>query len=792
MRLEWIAAVLRPADIAPHSAFRNDTYDSLPHATLAAAVLGEPDLSGSWPNLSGEEKEAPLAPESDRRVVDAAIRTFHDDSIREGANELRHLVADHELDAAVAVAAALVGVCALARLEEYEACETILTDALDRLGQDRADLLLRACLLQQVCLRRRDWAVDYSAPLEETYRLLTHLRLDATFPSFSLGPRAIGDSDQTLRHILVALRYAVWSISPHDFDTREVRDLPTFESMFKFEESDELLHRVENAADQYRRSCEDQYRFFFDDGAAYAGRLLPDLFYYNLAHELYGHGGVYQTRKELALFYLTQAATTGRPVDAAECLRLLRYSNADDELALAVRSLRYGGPLGALSKDARQAIAKRMTPQRVRQADLIVIRGAAELLTESEAGTALEAGFELIDARSQMNVVGRWTAFSKRLETTWRTVAELANAADRADAAALKMLGDLRTASHEEDLDRVYARTVRVLKWSQVTDGVKTQWRRWLVEPANEWCQTAVLVRLSVGIQSTPNDTEDLSLTDIANLINDTANGFPIEPQLMGQCTNKIRASLERLQSTSIRGPWGMGGLDIADIAANLVKLGATELVAPLTSLLVDTRVPRTYRSGALDRLASNDAPLDNDSITQFQTNASGMLWAPDTLPLGGELYSPHPAALRFLSFHHLITEEDAFEGITHLAGSADRLARVEAARSISMISETWDLSWLLSTAIQLTYDASAETRGYAAHALARVVGKSAEAARLGNQRLRSLLSTDGLIVPLLALRGLKTAAPERAYPFTDLIEKLSNSHPSRLVRNEAGALRVG
>ena len=91
-----------------------------------------------------------------------------------------------------------------------------------------------------------------------------------------------------------------------------MQDFPSFESMFKFEESDELLHRVKDAADEYRRSFENQYRFFFDDTATYPGRSSPELFYYNLAYELYGHGHVYQTRKELATFNLTQAAITGR------------------------------------------------------------------------------------------------------------------------------------------------------------------------------------------------------------------------------------------------------------------------------------------------------------------------------------------------------------------------------------------------------------------------------------------------------------------------------------------------
>jgi hypothetical protein len=786
MKLEWMAALLRPRDLAPHPNFPNHEYDKLPHVKLAAAVLGNPPSRDLWREISGQISPDPVTPDS--VVVDAAIKTFNSATITEGLTAIRQYVQATD-DVAIAAACALIGACALAEREDLEACEELLSIVLSRLvTRDPGTLFLRACLLQQRCLRRRDWAYQYFDVLAEVNDILVELAAGPKFPSFAVGPWASGDSESTMQHILIALKYAVWSLSPRDEVIENLR-LPTHEDMLNFQWSEEALHIRDDAAKEYIRHVEDQYRCEYNSSSTFLGRSQPDLFYYNLRNELYGSGAVYGSRKELALLRLTQASNLRLATNFAECLSLLRYANADDELDLAIRALRLGGPLSALSRDARQVLSKRLTPERVRYAELSVIRGAAELLTDSEASDALTAGFLLIEAGSPTNVVGRWTAYSKRLELTWRTVVELANASGRANDAARRLLSDAIAARYDESVDLAYARALRALDWSEMTTDVVTGWKSWIERAGDKWSHTAAIMRLELGEQARVSNSSNPTLSDIAMIANDAFRGHPIPPDLMEVCIRRTLDALDRLRQTSKSGPWGMGGADAGDIAAVLISLGATELWRPLTDFLVDDTVPRTYRSAAFDRLARAEMEVDLSAAETFRSRATDTLWLPDPMPFDAETFVPYPAALRFLASKSLIEEGDIFYALTQLAGFPNRSWRAAAAESISVIADKWPTSWMLAIAVQLSHDSDIDTRGYAAHALAHLAGKTKSLVALARRRLKDLLTFDGIIVPLLAIRGLRRNLDALDTALSESVSALANAHPSRRVRHEAEEL---
>lgn len=784
MKLEWMAALLRPRDLAPHPNFPDHTYDNLPHVKLAAAVLGRPSPRNLWADISGQKPPDVIT--RDSMFVDAAIKTFHSATINEAVTAIRQYVQATDGDVASAAAAALIGACALSEREDFEACEELLSVVLSRLvTRDPGTLFLRACLLQQRCLRRRDWAHEYFDVLAEVNDILVELASGAEFPGFAVGRWASGDSECTMQHILVALKHAVWSLSPRDEEIENLR-LPKHEDILNFQWSEEALHITGDAAKEYVRYVEDQYRYEYNSLSTFLGRAQPDLFYYNLRNELYGSGAVYGSRKELALLRLTQASNLGVATDFAECLSLLRYANADDELDLAIRALRLGGPLSALSRDARQVLSKRLTPERVRYAELSVIRGAAELLTDSEAADALTAGYLLIEAGSPTNVVGRWTAYSKRLELTWRTVVELANASGKANDAARRLLSDARSAKYDELVDLAYARALRALDWSEMTADVVTGWRGWIERSGDKWSHTAAIMRLQLGEQARTSSTSNPTLNDIAMIANDAFHGHPIPPALMEVCIRRTLDALDRLRQTSKGGPWGMGGPDAGDIAAVLISLGATELWRPLTDFLVDDTVPRTYRSGAFDRLATAEVEVDSSAAEIFRLRAIDTLWLPDPMPFDAETFVPYPAALRFLASRSMIEEGDIFYALTQLAGSPNRSWRAAAAESASAIAHKWHTPWMLAIAVQLSHDANIETRGYAAHALSHLAGKTESLVELARRRLKDLLTFDGIIVPLLAIRGLRRNLDALDTPLAESVSALAIAHPSREVRREA------
>lgn len=789
MKLEWMAAVLRPHDIAPHPAFPDPDDSSTAHVALAAAVLGKPIGRNVLDEIMGVD--SPQMSGADKAIIDAVIKTFGAATIREGASAIREFIDQPNLDLAVASALALIGACAFAELERFDACDELIRTVLEKLtGNDASIMFLKACLLQQQCLRKRDWAHDYYEENVTVVRILQDLSQEARFPDFVVSRAATGDSHSTMQHIILALRYSAWSLAPSDRSSGASRIFPTHEELVKFQWSEELLRIRDDLVDEYVRHIEDEFRSAYNDKSSYLGRSRPDLFYMNLRYELYGNANVYQTRRDLALLRLTIAASSGLATDYAECLRLLRYANADSDLDLAIQSLRLGGPLSALSRDARQVLASRLTPELVRYAELSVVRGAAELLTESEADDALAAIYRLVEAGSPTNVVGRWTAFSKRFELTWGTAAELANGTGKSSDAALRLLNTLRTADYETSIDMAYARVLRILDWKQTTPAVDALWRAWLTESGSVWTHTAGIARLKLGEPAQISDPFNPTLNEIALIANDAMKGNGLSEEIMAVCVSQVLRALHSLQRTSKNGPWGIGGIDAADVAAALALLGAIDLWEPLSEFLVSPTVPRAYRSAAFDRLAVDHADLDETTSGIFREHAYALLWSADPLPVDGERIIPYPAALRFLSSHRLIAEDDVFSAMTSLSGSRDLTWRIEAARTASAVAQHWPTEWLTSIAVQLSFDPSPDAKGYAAHALAVLAGDEGKAGRLGRRRLATLMESDGIIVPLLGVRGLARFASPTDLGIVEAVVRLAARHPSRRVRDEASQLR--
>jgi hypothetical protein len=313
-----------------------------------------------------------------------------------------------------------------------------------------------------------------------------------------------------------------------------------------------------------------------------------------------------------------------------------------------------------------------------------------------------------------------------------------------------------------------------------------TGWRSWIERSGDKWSHTAAIVRLQLGDQARVSNSSNPTLNDIAMIANDALHGHPIPPDLIEVCIRRTLDALDRLRQTSKSGPWGMGGTDAADIAAVLISLGATELWGPLTEFLVDETVPRTYRSGAFDRLARSEVEVDSSAAEVFRSQAIDTLWLPDPMPFDAETFVPYPAALRFLASRALIEEGDIFYALTQLAGSPNRSWRAAAAESTSVIADKWHTSWMLATAVQLSHDANIDTRGYAAHALAYLAGKTESLFALARRRLKDLLTFDGIIVPLLAIRGLRRNLDALDTSLAESVSALANAHPSRRVRREA------
>lgn len=786
MKLEWLAAVLRPRDIAPLRYAPDPDYDEQPHVRLAAAILGDP-----LRNQPIFEKTRPSTEprEPDSGLVKLAIGTFVDSTIRESTAELVERIEDKTLDIAVTCAVSLVAATALAEFEDLAACQELLTSVLQRIPPlGPAHSLLRACVLQQLSLRKRDWGDEDTSHSFEVTQILEALDVEA-IESFPVHDDA--DSTSTIRHMIAALREAAWSMLKRgktilDEDNAHAID---WEEITKTDSAEEFLLIDEFRANKYRDYIESVFLQEFGDRSIRFGSSFPDLFHVNLRNELYGTWHVRDSRKELAIFRLVLSTSDPAYVNSAECLRLLRYVSADDLLDLALNRIRYGGPLAGLSKDARQVIARRLTPETVRSSDLAVVRAAAELLTEPEVRVALDLVLELLDSGSPLNEAGRWTASFSRKEKTWRTAASLANALNGADRVLSRLLTDIRSTRYDEALDLAYMRVIYALDWPGESDEVTISWRAWLND-SGEWRHIQEAVRIKLEIPLAEESHSVTRLPDVDAVVNDLLSGHSVSTENVDKSAELLVDALSRIRTAARAGQFSAGGTEPSVLAVVLAAHGSYDLWQPLVEFFNDPVVPRRYKSPALDWMAGPNVRLPEEIAELFRTQWATLVWARDRMPVGGEPFGPYPSALRFLGHHHLLSESDLLLALSQLGGGSDVKLRIAAARTVAVLANSWTAPWMTGLALQLSHNSNPDIQAYAANALSIMATSSVGVGEAAVARLVSLLNSDGIIAPLLGIRGLAANKDSAFDPQLEgALQYLAADHPAKRVRAEAGEL---
>jgi hypothetical protein len=207
------------------------------------------------------------------------------------------------------------------------------------------------------------------------------------------------------------------------------------------------------------------------------GPAKPDLFPETFALELLGHHHVYAARKELAQLRLVQSAPGKENEPLRDALRLLRQAGARKELDLAVEHIRAAGPLWALSEDARQVLVQRATPELLREPELRVLRGAAEVMTLEEAARALRVVRDLIASGGPSDSPGSRHHPTERLGSAWLTASALANAAEQPGVVAELLLIEAKAMVESDHLrDQAIGRALRQLDWDNVPPKIVNEW----------------------------------------------------------------------------------------------------------------------------------------------------------------------------------------------------------------------------------------------------------------------------------------------------------------------------
>jgi hypothetical protein len=514
----------------------------------------------------------------------------------------------------------------------------------------------------------------------------------------------------------------------------------------------------------------------------------PDLFYSLLAFELLGHRAVYAARKELALLRLVQDG--GDQAEMADALRLLRHAAAKNELDLALRRLRAGGPLSVLSRDARQVLRTRTAPELLRRVELQVLGAAAELLAPPEARVALDAIRATLAAGGPRDLPG-WSELPVlRKEVAWVAAAALGNACGAASEVANLLLDEAEKHRQEDELvDRGLRRALAEVEWGDVQPDVREAWTTFLRTRGADLSGTAEVLSIQIGSQAFA--PVPLSAMDsLARRLNAALGGEPLDPALGREGIPMVREALKKIRSEAAKGTYSISGISPADVAAGLILMaGAQELWPELTDFLLDSHVHREDRTPAFERLARADLSLPTDVIARFHARAQELLLATSSSRLFEPSLVPYPSALRFLGAHRLLDEADTYDAVATLSGAVSTAARYEAAVTVAVLAATSPRSHLLALVLPLSRDHDVDVRANAGRALAALAQPEEPLGAVAVRRLAELLAEDGLLAPLLVLRALADAPGGLPALVRRQVEELAAQHPSRSVRTEASRL---
>ncbi|WP_326843320.1 hypothetical protein OHB33_29150 [Streptomyces sp. NBC_01558] len=779
MNLGWIAAVLQPHDVAIHPNFRDESYSQEPVGQLASLVIG-----GDW-----------RRPLHDGIIADEAVtyteRSFNTETIAEGAEGLiQQAFSRRRSDVARSTALVLLACCALAEMEEYEKCDSILTEMIARTGRSSHSRLARAALLQQRALRRRDAGRQYVEDVFEGARLLEGLD-GSDFPRFSLGPGKTGSSAETIERIIYSLKRAAWSLTPHDLD--DELPMPSFPSRMerlKRPLSDRLLRIAADRASHYSENTRRTFTRHFGRGTTVTvGQSPVDLFHETLAVELLGHAEVYKARKDLALLRLVQHAEGAESENLQDTLRLLRHAGATKELELALEFFRSAGPLSALSFDARQILLRRSSPTQLRVPELWVLRAAAEVMALPEAENAMQVVLESIAAGGPPDVAGSWQHAALRLGAAWQTAAVLANTCQKGDEVASLLLAEIRAENPYNELhDQSFAKALRSLPWDKMEAPLKAEWAAWLSSDQSERLPDTLEV-VSIGTGHATFKGESLSgLSEIAMKLNTSFSdgATRLRADEVADAVAYVTEALDEIRGSAEHGSFAVGSRSASDICALLIVEyeEAHALWGPLSQFLTANRISRFDRSPAFERLARETPLMPPDVRMTLQGQGSDLLEGERHFSPWEETIVPYPSALRFLIAYDLIDEARIIAAVAELSGSRDLEAKREAARTLAASAARRTPS-LLPFALQMSYETDVSIRANAARFLVPLSGNDGGLERIAAERLADLLNEDGLLIPLYVLREL-TGMPHLPTNIARVVGRLAREHPSRQVRRAA------
>lgn len=792
--MEWIAALLCPRSVSPHPNFGSRDLVT-PAGLLGLLIQGRGyDLEDFAEIVKGREKKRA------HRFLQAAADSFDHELRNAAVADLVSISEAPRADLAMRTAAALLAAVTMAELDRHDEAVQFLRRLLERrfYSSSSSDVMfLSGLLTQQLAMR----SIEAGAP-DRRSREDAKLRLSGAKPSelsrypVSLGSRwgAAGTNREMLK-AAVAANERLFETDVFFPDAKLLRrwlrrPTPAITAGVLLSEAGAGTAYIQ---EQYKNFTLSQERTLRSSDIVDAPHWRSHLFF-----ELIGHlQEARDARRDLAQLRLMRQPNNPE-FGTQESLSLLRLSGDAKSLKLALDHIRSHGPLAALKAETERVVERRLAPRLLRNVEIATLEAGAQTLGAPIADSAFEAVLAALEVGPNTATIQRELPVI-RTEQLFQAAAALAPVAGRLNDLASYLLDSILSfgATDDQLLARAHARGIGPIDWENLDPDLAVRWRAWATNSAlsRGWEPVSAVVSpllRSSDRAAVSHEPDDVTLQVLVGELNAIIGGAPAPQWLVDRGAVLLAEMLEGARREAARGVYSMYGFNPADIAVGLIQFaGAKQLWPAVSGYLTDPRVLRDGKTAALNRLAAAPEIVPEPVRGQFSTYARDLLELTDVaLPFAGDEVTPYPAAVRALAALNILDNHDLLLSVLKLA-SGDRRARLEAARTLTAIVRTSRSveQWIVATTLQLSNDQHPNVQAEIGRALALIISRADFAREPATRRLLELLGADGILVPLLVLRGMTEEASIPSQAVRARVEQLALEHLALGVRVQAGIL---
>lgn len=780
--LAFLAAVLRPRDVAPHPNFR--TEEKLSIASLLA-LLTSARIDDFYRERETEEYSSLAAFEPDGvAMLDSVLTGMTETTVRRGADELSDRSRNATIGPTQQTACTILASFFYAASGNPSNAKLTLIETIDQLSIEVTPIrkLLLAALRQNLAFRRWDEGSAGLADAEDARVLLQDFD-EYALPTFEVSKGSSRSSHESLRAITSFLLDA----NRLYFERASTEWGPRADSLRQKPDAQILEMRNRVAAGlsafvhyTFRSTIDGDWSPSWAEGDEGLVEAL-------MQAELNGHLSAMELRRLLGKVRYVQGRASSQDWKIEDSLRLLRVSGDKRDFDKALSAVKMEGPLSALLNQANGVLQDPPAETTFGQLHALLFEASSNLLDKDAASAALD----LIISSSRVSKIQlgkNWESRDSRLEYLWQAAIALSRRAGREVEVAIAMIG-----MASQDVSDFYVSRLlgRIDKRVWADAHVKSLVRQYLNQSEKRDSETGRFLKSALQLEDGPLEDipqdKRLDLAGIADLLNmHLVRGYVPSDKTLEQMREVLLATMEQTRENARKGMFSAGALPECELA--IVFSMAYEyppLWGEISSYLLDPLLQRLDKTPALRRLTRFASNLPVDFVNQLRREPANLL-STTTSFFEGDI-NPYPDAVRLIAALQLLPESQLVVLCGRLLSSNNPRARSEGTETLQVVAKRFPTTdWVYATAISASFDSDYGTRAEAALTLAYMRRDSSAFLSEIDHRLASLLEEDGSLIPLRVMSGLQNTEARLSAPLLRKVRALAATHLHATVRARA------